>query len=132
MIGKFLYDILGSMTFPTGADIVGVYPVLSPQGSALPFVVYGITSASMNDTKNGYSTFDVFSIDINCVASTYDVVNKISYAVRTTLDRYGNYTITGTDYTVDNVQFTNITDAYNEDLKAYIQEMSFDIIVKRS
>ena len=132
MIGKFIYDALADASYSAGATPSGIYPVLSPQEAVLPFIVYGISSATPNDTKSGYSTFDIFSIDVTCAAKTYDTVNSMSYTVRTTLDRYGNYEVTGTVYTVDNVQFTNINDAWNEELKAYIQELSFDIIVKRS
>jgi hypothetical protein len=131
MIGKFIYDALIDASYATGSDPVGVYPIISPQEAQLPFIVYGITSVLPNDTKNTYSDFDTFSIEVSCCAKTYNAVNSMSKTVRDTLDRYGNYTISGTGYVVDNVQFTNLSDAWNEELKAYIQELSFDIIVKR-
>lgn len=131
MIGKFIYDILIDATYGADATPTGIFPVVADQGNSLPFIVYGITGANGNETKTSTSRFDVYTVDITCLASSYNVVNTMSEAVRSAIDRYTNYAISGTSMIVNSVRFTDINDIYYEDLKAYAQELTFDFIIQR-
>ena len=131
MIGKFIYDILIDATYSTGAQPTGIFPVVADQGANMPLIVYGISGANGNETKTSTSMFDVYTVDITCLAATYNTVNVMSEAVRTAIDRYTNYAIPGTSLIVNSVRFTDLNDVYFDDLKAYGQELTFDFIIQR-
>ena len=62
-----------------------IYPMLRPQGTALPAIVYGVTSNTPTNTAGGSSTTREMRITIDCLAGTYAGAWALANAVRDTL-----------------------------------------------
>jgi hypothetical protein len=91
--GKAIYHILTNTTAVTDLVNTRIFPVVAPQETILPYVVYNTVSNQPTDTKDGASESDTFRIQIDIYAKTNSTksgalqVSEIDKEIRTALDR---------------------------------------------
>jgi len=115
--GKEIYSLLISSEDVT--DLVGdkIYPLIIPEGTSLPCVVYQ-RNYENKYTKDGLGTSDS-NIDISVIALDYEEAINISNAVFNTLSGASNDT-------VKDIRLVSGNEVYAEG--AFIQNMMFYVM----
>lgn len=126
MIGKAIYTILnGSIA----NQVTGIFPVVAPQNSVFPYVIYQDVTTLPNDIKDGPSPLDQVRIQIDSYAKSKAEADTIAAAVRTALDRYSG---TVESVTIDSIKFLDQFDnAFEEELSIYRVTQEFEVRQKR-
>lgn len=111
-IGKAIYNILSNTSNITSVVDTRIFPsryINDTVNHAVPYITYQKVSQDPNNTKNGPSTYDYVTVQINVYAEEYQLAVSISDNVRTALD----YT-SGTFNTVvvDKCFFESSTDVF--------------------
>tara|TARA_S200002703_G_scaffold158352_1_gene168476 strand:+ start:1108 stop:1518 length:411 start_codon:yes stop_codon:yes gene_type:complete len=128
-IGKAIYSILSGNATVSGLVSTRIYPVVVPQDTSFPFVVFTITSEEPSHSKDGVSGLDVISFQVDCYGLEYDENTTLANAVRTALDFYKG-TIGGQN--VQRIRFQDVSDGeYDEDLGVFWKSLDFDARLKR-
>jgi len=123
MTGKLIYSRLSGLA---GGQI---YPVIAPQETEVPYVVYTLISSAPTDTKDGVSTVDVERWQLSLYHSTYTDLVDLCDDIRDQLDRY-----TGTlqGVTVDSVIFLDENDSYDFENERYIRILDYQFRILRN
>ena len=120
MIGKVIHDLLDQLVSDK------VYPIVAPQGAALPFITYQVIDKSDPwDTKGADSDADLARVQINIFTTTYSAANTLAASVRAILDFY---TGTNNSVVVDRIRFAAEYDL-GEDLENYYR-ISQDYMIR--
>ena len=120
MIGKVIHDLLDQLVTDK------VYPIVAPQGAALPFITYQVIDKSDPwDTKGADSDADLARVQINIFTTTYSAANTLAASVRAILDFY---TGTNNSVVVDRIRFASEYDL-GEDLENYYR-ISQDYMIR--
>ena len=120
MIGKVIHDLLDQLVTDK------VYPIVAPQGAALPFITYQVIDKSDPwDTKGADSDADLARVQINIFTTTYSAANTLAASVRAILDFY---TGTNNSVVVDRIRFAAEYDL-GEDLENYYR-ISQDYMIR--
>lgn len=91
--GKVIYEILSNDAGVTTLVSTRIFPIVAPQETVLPYVVYNLVSNAPTNTKDGASESDTFRVQIDSYAKTNSVksgallIGEIDEAIRTALDR---------------------------------------------
>jgi len=131
---KLIYNVLSNDSNVTGITS-RLYPVVAPENTAFPCVVYWVSGVSPSDTKSGVSTVDNMFVTIDSYAantstsSGYTVVSNLAGHIRSALDRLqaGTYST----ITVDGAQFIDAEIGYDADSDVYVVSMDFKFRVNR-
>jgi len=120
MIGKVIHDLLDQLVSDK------VYPIVAPQGAALPFITYQVIDKSDPwDTKGADSDADLARVQINIFTTTYSAANTLAASVRGILDFY---TGTNNSVVVDRIRFASEYDL-GEGLENYYR-ISQDYMIR--
>jgi len=120
MIGKVIHDLLDQLVSDK------VYPIVAPQGAALPFITYQVIDKSDPwDTKGADSDADLARVQINIFTTTYSAANTLAASVRAILDFY---TGTNNSVVVDRIRFASEYDL-GEGLENYYR-ISQDYMIR--
>ena len=108
-IGKAIYNILANTTSVQEAVDTRIFPMVAPQTSVFPFIIYDVNSVDPSDTKGGASDLDTISIMVSVYSKTYTQVSSIAADVRNALDRRS-----GTYNTIEvgSIQFRSYNDIF--------------------
>ena len=88
-IGKAIYSILSNDSSVSSTVGTRIFPsrYIDESGKyQLPFISYQVISVEPNNTKNGVSTYDYTTAQINIVGNSYNDVITLAQNVRTALD----------------------------------------------
>lgn len=127
-IGKVIYNVLKDNAGVSALVGTKIYPMVAPQGTASPLVVYQRIDNDPNDTKTGTSKLDFHRVQITAWGATNTEAESLDDAIRTAIDRYEG-TVSGV--VVDGVQYLNTTDTYDENAEEYGKISDYYIMVKR-
>ena len=112
-------DALYSLLAASGAvaSHVGdrIYPVVRPQNSALPAIVYQQISGPRSHAMDGPSSLVESTWQVSCWAASYTQAEQLMDAVRSTLDGYSG-TVAGVD--IEGIFLIDVADLYNTEPKA--------------
>jgi len=124
--GKVLYGILGA-TAPIQA-LVGtkIYPLLAPQGTSQPFIVFQTTQRTPSDTKKNVSRLDVYVLELSIVSNDYTNACAITAAVRKALDQYSG---TVNAVKVDSIVYDSGTTFYDEQANVFVINETYNMRV---
>ena len=67
-----------------------IYPMIRPQGAALPCIVYEITSDRPSNTAGGTSGTWEMSIALDCIATTYSGAKALGDLVASTMNGFAD------------------------------------------
>lgn len=82
MIETTLYTVLSTDTAVSNIVSTRIYPLIAPQDSAMPAVVYQRVSTVPVNSLAGDSGLDAVRIQISCWASTYAGAKSLAVAVK--------------------------------------------------
>lgn len=121
LIGKLIYATLQSSNDVVAKVGTRVFPIVAPNDTDFPFVVYTRTNTyPQNGTKDGWDG-DVVSFEINIATSTYNEGAELADKIR---DLFENCRISTTDLAIENIRMTSCSEAFNED--TYVQSLFFE------
>ena len=83
---KVIYNILANDAGVSALVSNRISPVLLPQGSAFPAVVYSEVNINATPTKDSNSRLDFTRVQIDCLATTYEGASKLADAAREALN----------------------------------------------
>ena len=86
-IGKAIYNILVGTALIEARVDTRIFPMIAPQTSAFPFIVYDVNSVDPSDTKDGASDLDTISTMVSVYSKTYAEASILASLVRNALDR---------------------------------------------
>jgi hypothetical protein len=66
-----------------------IYPVLAPSSSALPFITYRRVGIQREQTLSAPMGVPRVTVEMGCLATTYEAARELADAVRQVLDGYG-------------------------------------------
>lgn len=110
-----------------------VFPVVYPQGSVYPAIVVSINSVIPDNKKQQASDEDRVSVSVISLANNYDKAQKIHEAARRAIDNFSG-TVTTTDtvnHYLKSVQFTNMSDSYDDENRLFYRTATYDVIYFR-
>ena len=119
MIGSSIVSLLSGVT-------AKVYPLVAPQGTAYPYVVYQIISDVPTNDKDGRSRLDTYRLQLTAWGAGADV-ETLAASIRSTLDRYRG---TNNSNVIDKIIFDGINDLYDEDSEFIGKAIDFLIRIK--
>jgi len=124
MIGSDLYSILTGTGSATLAGYVGtrIFPVVAPQSTVTPYLIYKIDSDNPTNTKSGKSKVDYYDVTLVCIADTYLQCENVATAVRNLLDRYSSSLLA-----INQIIFDSMMFEFNIELKKFVGELDFTI-----
>lgn len=121
MIGKAITSILTSNTALTALVGNKIYPIVIALDTALPAVVYAISSISPFYTKDGWA-YDECTFQVTSYATEYADVQNVSTAVRSALELVsGGYA----GSTIGKIYMTGQEEYYQTDAEVYITRLTF-------
>ena len=83
---KVIYNLLANDAGVSALVSNRISPVLLPQGSAFPAVVYSEVNINATPTKDSNSRLDFTRVQIDCLATTYEGASELADAVREALN----------------------------------------------
>jgi hypothetical protein len=116
-------------------DVIGqkCYSGIAPQKAQVPFVVLSIVNVDPTDTKSGVSTTDVFRIQVDSYAATYDACQDLDKKVRTAIDKYMDNVSFGDERIyIDGVRYLTSQDTYEEEPNEFRRISDYIVRIKES
>lgn len=114
--GKIIYDLLRSNTDITNMVADKIFPLVIPEGTNLPCIVYS-REFENNHTKDYYTSSNC-TVNITIISEKYQEGIDIQYAVNNTLkDHYSS--------NVKNISLMNGNETYVEG--QFIQSLNFTV-----
>lgn len=107
------------------SQLVGqrIYPLAIPEGAEMPFVVVADASVEPQTlTKDGGCDYDEDAVMVVAAARRWGEATQVARAVRKALEQH---TASHADYDVEAAWMENAKPNYNQDLRAYVWEMTF-------
>ena len=115
-IGQTIYSLLTGSTAVTGYTGNNIYPLIIPENTPLPCIVY--ERRSNNDySKDGLSLFDI-TVDLMVISEDYIQSIDVSNTVNSVLNGYKNSNIRG-------IKFVGIDELYSDGV--FIQKLTYNI-----
>lgn len=131
---KAIYNVLSNDANVTGITS-NIFPIVAPEQTNFPCVVYYVTGVMPHDTKSGPSTVDHMFVTIDCyaedtqAASGYQTASNLGEYIRTALDRLTPATYATID--IDGVQFIDADSGFDKQSDVYVVSMDFKVRVNR-
>jgi hypothetical protein len=120
-IGKVLYALLNST--------VATHPLIAPQNTQTPYLIYSILSIDPDDTKQTTSMADTVTVLLMVYEDTIGGAATRANSIRTILDGYAG---TSGGVTVNSITYVNESDDYDEELMKYIKIQEYNIRINNT
>ena len=129
MIGKVIYGRLTTDAAVTGICGLNIFPDIAPQNVQYPFMVYTIINSLPVDVKDGQSTLEEITLQIDVYTNNYETTQTLANNVRNRLDRFVG---TVNSISVQTIKYmSSDSQVYNADLNVYWMSMDFMAKMKR-
>lgn len=99
MIERAVYSLLSSNPEVTGFVADGVFPLIAPQGTRLPYVTYQRVATETMHTFDGADGLVMAQVEVNAIASTYKEAKDLSQAAHEALQDFNG--VEGMDFIED-------------------------------
>lgn len=132
-IGKYIYSVLAADAGVSALVGTRIYPVMIPQTSAFPAIVYIVSTTPKDKQKDKVSDKDIESVsftffaDYQQGADAYTKTTGIDAAVRTALDFVEG---TAAGVTVVACHYDGSKDVFNEERMLIGKEANYTFITK--
>jgi len=126
-VGKAIYSALSNNSDVTDIVSTKIHPITAPQGTEIPFIVYGIISSNPTNTKDRISEIDTMRVQVDCYERTYTLMETLAEKVRLALD---NTTGTLNGVLVDGLSYESEQDTIEEDNDYFRKSIDFFVRVK--
>jgi hypothetical protein len=119
-LGKAVYSILSSATGVTQYVGLHIFPILVPEVTNLPCVVYE-RQGNDESNKDGHAIYDV-EVYLTIIAKEYEATVNIAQACH---DALSEYTGTAGETNIMKCRFVNVNEVYAEEV--YMQRLTFNV-----
>ena len=132
-IGKYIYSVLAADAGVSALVGTRIYPVMIPQTSAFPAIVYIVSTTPKDKQKDKVSDKDIESVSFTFLADyqqgadAYTKTTGIDAAVRTALDFVEG---TAAGVTVVACHYDGSKDVFNEERMLIGKEANYTFITK--
>lgn len=121
LVGKLIYSTIQSSTDVVEAVGSKVYPIVAPQDTTYPFVIYTRANAYPESlTKDGWLNDNV-AFQISIVSDKYIDGAELANDIR---DLFENCKISNDELTIENIRMTSCSESFMDD--TYIQTLYFE------
>ena len=120
-LGKVIYTILSGNTTVRNYVSLNIFPIVIPENTELPCVVYERNSDFENTKDSGYGIQND-SVDITILSENYTECIDITQAIYDCLSDYKG-TILGIG--IVDIKCTNVSETFAEN--CYIQKLTFNV-----
>lgn len=129
MIGKAIYNLLS--TNAGVSAIVGnkIFPVVIEQEKQPPAITYRLSGKSPNETKTAVSSLDRPQVEITAVSVKYEQLDDMAEKIRLAID--GKKGVFG-GVNITNSYYIDEEDDYDQEARAYLRVLTFQIWIKRN
>jgi hypothetical protein len=122
ILGKCIYNILSNDSDVSAIVGTNIYPSLSVENISYPYIVYDQQDHDFNDTKDGKSSLDVISYDVEIYCETLSQLNDLGIKVRNALDRYRG-TVEGIE--IQSVRYLAEDFGYDDNDRVYLKVQNY-------
>ena len=112
MIGDVIYTLLNSDTDVEALVGNKIYPSLAIEDVDYPYIVYEQTANDPQDDKDGPSTLDTLTYNIEIYTETLSESSDLGVKVRRVLDRYSGTTL---GQVIQSVKYNTENSGYSDD-----------------
>ena len=120
MIGEAIKSILSGVT-------ANVSPEKVPQTKGVPWITYSISGNDPLKTKDGVSTFDTFTVQLNLYHSTATLLEALADDTRNALSYYRG---TSASVVIESTYMKDQSDNYDWQAERHKKIQDYEIIVK--
>jgi hypothetical protein len=106
-----------------------IYAYISPQETAMPFVVVDVVSVTPSDCKNGVSKLDAYRVQIDAVSKSAAQAAKLDDRIRRGLDRIQAGSIAGV--AIDGIKYVSGVTLFEEERQARMIATDYNVRVLR-
>lgn len=114
MVSTELYTLLTSVT-------TKVYPLVAPQGTQYPYVLYGMVSSDPSDTKDG-DKLDTYMYQVTAIAEKYSEAEALAASIISVVDRHADVT-----NKIDKFIFAGQDESFDEEEQVYIRSVMIKV-----
>lgn len=129
-ISRAIYTILSAHAGLTSLVSTKIYPVVAPQQTAFPYVVFSTDSVEPINRQTGTAMAEYVNLDVNVVSKIVDENESIAKQVRLALDRVAEGAYSGVNVGVTLFEDWN-GPVLNDDDDAYVSTLSFKVLIHR-
>jgi hypothetical protein len=123
-LGKSIYNLLSNDANVSAIVGTKIFPYLAVDNIAYPYIVYSNNDSEFTDTKDGKSTLDIASYDIEIYSETITELSDLTTKVRNALDRYSG-TVEGID--IQSIKYNAQDYGYADEDRVFIMIQSYSI-----
>jgi hypothetical protein len=123
MIGDVIYSLLSNDASVSALVSTRIYPSLAIENVVYPYIVYENTANEPTNDKDGKSTLDTLTYNIEIYTETLSESNTLGINVRNVLDRYAG-TVSGK--VVQSVKYVNENAGYSDNDRVHLKMQSYD------
>jgi hypothetical protein len=119
-VGEAIYALLSGESDVTDIVSTNIFPVVAPEKSSVPYIVYNLISETPTNTKGDGATYsqdatrsplDTDRVQVSGFTDTYAEAVDIAVAIRVALDRA---TYSSANLEVDNIVYLDTVDDYEK------------------
>ena len=124
MIGDVIYSLLTNDATVSALVSTRIYPNVAIANVVYPYIVYEQTGNNPQNDKDGPSTLDTLTYNIEIYTETLADSNTLGVAVRNVLDRYSG---TVNTKVIQSVKYNNENSGYSDDMgRVHLKMQSYD------
>ena len=123
MIGDVIYSLLSNDASVSALVSTRIYPSLAIENVVYPYIVYENTANEPTNNKDGKSTLDTLTYNIEIYTETLSESNTLGINVRNVLDRYSG---TINTKAIQSVKYNNENSGYSDEDRVYLKIQSYD------
>lgn len=123
LTGKFLVEKLQEASEISNSIGDRIYPIVIPNGSVYPFIVYEDSGQGGDETKDGPASDNVLCT-VTVVAKTYNEAVTLGQAARKAVE---GKTACYEDFDVNECVMTTWVKGYDDQLPAFTVSLNFEI-----
>lgn len=130
IIGEAIYAILSSDTDVTDLVSTRIYPIIAPQDTVAPYIIYEDRRAEPLVTKDGAFERDYWFVEIMAINNSYKSAREVSIPVIRALNGYRGEPVSG--LVINKIRLEgHLAPAYDEKVKLYAARQSYKVFVNK-
>ena len=122
MIEDVIYSLLTDDAAVSALVSDRVYPSLAIKDVVYPYIVFEQVGNDPTDDKDGVSSLDTLSYDIEIYTQTPEKMNDLGVKVRKVLDRYAG---TVNTKVIQSVKYNTENSGYSDDDRVYLKMQNY-------
>lgn len=123
MIGDVIYSLLSNDAAVGALVSTRIYPSLAIENVVYPYIVYEQTGNEPTNDKDGPSTLDTLTYDIEIYTKSLNESNDLGVKVRKVLDRHAGTT---NSKVIQSVKYNTENSGYDDKDRVHLKMQMYD------